>query len=209
MTHLSTHLSMEALLALRERRAASEPGGAAAWEHLQACSDCRNELEHLHQRTAQLKALTTLRPARDAWPTIVARVRADRWRRRTIQGAGLVGLAMAASLAITVVTNRPATPVKATVAQVESIHKAQARSRELEQKLNSHELNAQVLDGQTAGLVQEAEDRLAKVDQAIEDAEKAQQQGQTQQVLQLWQERNDLLDMIVNAHASPATHVEF
>ena len=100
-----THLTMEALLGLRDR--AYEPGNAAAKEHLETCGDCRAELDRLHQRVAQLKALPTLRPARDSWPMVAAKVRADRWRRRSYQGAGLVGLAMAASLAITVVTRKP------------------------------------------------------------------------------------------------------
>jgi hypothetical protein len=120
---------------------------------------------------------------------------------------------MAASLAITVVTDRSDGPAGATVAQVESIQQAQARSRELEHTLNSYELNARMLDGRTAGIVQEAEDRLAKVDRAIEEAEQAQkreqQEPETRQVLQLWQERNDLLDVLVYARAHPVTHVEF
>ena len=50
-----THLSMEALLSLRE--AGLEPGVAAARQHLESCAGCRAELERLHQRVARLKAL--------------------------------------------------------------------------------------------------------------------------------------------------------
>ena len=45
--------------------------------------------------------------------------------------------------------------------------------------------------------------------EALEEAKQAEEQGQTQQVLQLWQEKNDLLDVLVNARENPASHVEF
>ena len=47
-----THLSMEALLSLRE--AGREPGDAAAQEHLETCPARRAEQERLHQRVARL-----------------------------------------------------------------------------------------------------------------------------------------------------------
>ena len=46
-----THLSMEALLSLRE--AGQEPGDASAREHLAACAACRAEQDRLDQRVAQ------------------------------------------------------------------------------------------------------------------------------------------------------------
>ena len=67
-----THLTMELLLASRERP--SEPGSAAAREHLQECGRCQTELERLHQRVARLRALPTLRAPRDQWPAVAARV---------------------------------------------------------------------------------------------------------------------------------------
>jgi len=68
-----THLSMEALLSLRE--AGLEPGDASAQEHLEACPTCRAELDRLHQRVARIKALPALRPSRDRWSLVTARVR--------------------------------------------------------------------------------------------------------------------------------------
>src|SRR5262249_59198135 len=91
-----THLTMEALLSLRE--AGLEPGDASAREHLDGCPACRAELDRLHQRVARLKALPALRPGRDRWPETAARVRAVRRARRQ-QLAGLIGLAAAASIA--------------------------------------------------------------------------------------------------------------
>ena len=45
-----THLTMEQLVALRD--GASEPGTAAAREHIAGCSHCAAELDRLHQRIA-------------------------------------------------------------------------------------------------------------------------------------------------------------
>ena len=57
-----SHLSMETLVALREP--GTEPGEAAAREHLEGCPLCRAEFDRLHQRVARLKALPALRPSR-------------------------------------------------------------------------------------------------------------------------------------------------
>ena len=62
------HLSMDALLALREP--GTEPGTATAREHLNHCPHCQLELDRLHQRVARLKALPSLRPRKahaDGW----------------------------------------------------------------------------------------------------------------------------------------------
>jgi len=211
-----THLSMESLLALRDR--VSEPGNATAKEHVQGCHVCQAELDRLHQRVAQLKALPTLAPTRDSWPLIAGKVRADRWRRRSWQGAGLVGLAVAASLAITVVTHHAEAPAKpatmtAGLNRVQKIQQAQAQSRALENVLVTFDPNKRVLDGQTAGVAQALEDRIAEVDRAIAQAELDEQrdQGEQQgeQVLHLWQQRVGLLDVLVKVHVNRASHAEF
>src|SRR6266850_3572330 len=98
-----THLSMEALLSLREP--GTEPGAAAAREHVNQCSQCQAELDRLHQRVARLKALPPLRPNRDRWPETAARFRAERRRRRN-RLVGFTGLATAASLALALSVGR-------------------------------------------------------------------------------------------------------
>src|SRR5512138_3243733 len=104
------HLSMDALLALREPGA--EPGTATAREHLNHCPHCQLELDRLHQRVARLKALPSLRPSRDRWPETHARIRAERHRRR-MRMIGMTGLAAAASLAIVMATGS-VTPIPQT-----------------------------------------------------------------------------------------------
>ena len=195
-----THLSMDTLLSLREP--GTEPGVAAAHEHLNECSICQAELHRLHQRVARLKALPTLRPSRDRWPETAARFRADRLRRRT-RRVGFAGLAVAASvaLAVTVVDRRQ--PVETNPNQ---INQAMERSQALESALSEYNPEARVLDGRTARIAQELEDRIALLDRQLEMTELSPKQARDQELLQLWRERVGLLDALVDVHATRASN---
>ena len=195
-----THLSMEALLSLREP--GTEPGVAAAHEHLNECSVCQAELHRLHQRVARLKALPTLRPSRDRWPETAARFRAERLRRRT-RRVGFAALAVAASVALAVtVVNRPQ-PVETNPNQ---INQAMERSQALESALSEYNPEARVLDGRTARIAQELEDRIALLDRQLEMTELSQKQARDQELLRLWRERVGLLDALVDVHATRASN---
>jgi hypothetical protein len=196
-----THLSMEALLSLRE--AGLEPGDAAAREHLDGCPGCRAELERLHQRVARLKALPTLRPARDRWPQVAARVRQERRARRQRAG-GLIGLAAAASIALGVALggSRGGSP-----AGEHEIRLAMARSQALESALSQFHPEDRVLDGRTAGIAQELEDRIARVDRELELTELLDRRPRDEQLLKLWRERVGLLDALVDVHVTHASNV--
>jgi hypothetical protein len=194
------HLSMETLLSLREP--GTEPGVAAAHEHLNECSVCQAELHRLHQRVARLKALPTLRPSRDRWPETAARFRAERLRRRT-RRVGFAGLAVAASVALAVtVVNRPQ-PVETNPNQ---INQAMERSQALESALSEYNPEARVLDGRTARIAQELEDRIALLDRQLEMTELSPKQARDQELLQLWRERVGLLDALVDVHATRASN---
>ena len=195
-----THLSMEALLSLREP--GTEPGGAAAREHLNECSVCQAELRRLHQRVARLKALPTLRPSRDRWPETAARFRAERLRRRTRQ-VGFAGLAVAALVALAVtVVDRP----RAVETNPNQINQAMERSQALESALSEYNPEGRVLDGRTARIAQELEDRIARLDRQLEMTELSQKQARDQELLQLWRERVGLLDALVDVHATRASN---
>ena len=197
-----THLSMEALLNLRDP--GTEPGTAAAREHLNECSFCQAELDRLHQRVARLKALPTLRPARDRWPETMARVRAERARRRTRQ-FGLAGLAAAASLVVGLtVFERPQPAVP--TANPNQISQVMERSQALETALNQYNPDARVVDGRTARIAQELEDRIALLDRQLEMAELSPEQARDQELLQLWRERVGLLDALVDVHVTRASN---
>lgn len=201
------HLSMDLLLTMREPL--SEPGNAAAREHLHDCPACQAELTRLHQRVARLKALPSLQPMRDGWPDVAARFRAERWRRRS-QVATFVGLAMAASLAVTVVTRikdapkaEPVAAAQQTAAIREEIHQAKAQSRLMEDALRSYDPSSRVVDGRTNAYAQALEERIAKVDRAIEVAQLAQHSPEEER--QLWLERVRLLGDLVNVHVTRAS----
>lgn len=195
-----THLSMEALLNLREP--GTEPGVAAAREHLNECSVCQTELHRLDQRVARLKALPTLRPSRDRWPDTAARFRAERLRRRTRQ-VGFTGLAMAAAVALAVtVLDRPR-PAETNPNQ---ISQAMERSQALETALSEYNPDGRVLDGRTARIAQELEDRIARLDRQLEMTELSPKQARDKELLSLWRERVGLLDALVDVHVTRASN---
>ena len=195
-----THLSMEALLSLREP--GTEPGVAAVREHLNECSVCQTELRRLDQRVARLKALPTLRPSRDRWPETAARFRAERLRRRTRQ-VGFTGLAMAASVALAVtVIDRPQ-PAETNPNQINQVME---RSQALETALSEYNPEGRVLDGRTARIAQELEDRIARLDRQLEMTELSPKQARDQELLRLWRERVGLLDALVDVHVTRASN---
>jgi hypothetical protein len=196
-----THLSMDALVSLRE--AGLEPGDAGARAHLQDCPACRAELERLHQRVARLKALPALRPSRDRWPQVAARVRAER-RERRMRIGGLIGLAAAASIALAVSLGTPSSSPQVSNQQ---ILQTMERSRALESALSQYDPDGRVLDGRTAGIAEELEDRIAQVDHQLEMADLQERQSSNDQLLKLWRERVGLLDALVDVHVTRASNV--
>lgn len=195
-----THLSMETLVSLREP--GSEPGQAAAREHLNGCEHCQAELQRLHQRVARLKALPTLRPGRDRWPEAKARFTAQRRRRRT-RTAGLSGLALAASVALAISVGTPSRPADPTP---EQLSQAMERSQVLESALSEYNPSGRVLDGRTARIAGELEDRIARVDRQLEATELLRQQPDDSDLLKLWRERVGLLDALVDVHVTRASN---
>jgi len=195
------HLSMDTLVSMREPGA--EPGQAAAREHLDACPHCQGELERLHQRVARLKALPTLRPARDRWPETRARFQADRRRRRT-RVASLAGLAAAASVAVALSVGELSQPESMNAGQLVQVME---RSQLLESALNDYNPDGRVLDGGTARIAGELEDRIARLDRELEMAELQSQQPTTnEELLKLWRERVGLLDALVDVRVTRASN---
>jgi hypothetical protein len=195
------HLSMDALVSLRDP--GNEPGQAAAREHLKQCPHCQAELERLHQRVARLKALPTLRPARDRWPETAARFRAER-RRRRVRLAGATGLAAAACVAAVIAIGDFSPP--AAEPAPDQIGQVMERSQVLESALSEYNPEGRVLDGRTARIAQELEDRIARVDRELEATELLPQQARDQDLLKLWRERVGLLDALVDVHVTRASN---
>jgi hypothetical protein len=195
------HLSMDSLLSLREP--GQEPGQAAQREHLNQCPYCQAELERLHQRVARLKALPTLRPARSRWPETIARFRAER-RRRRVRWAGASGLAAAACAAIVVAIGDFSPSVNPSNA--EQLTQVMERSQVLEGALSEYNPDGRVLDGRTARIAQELEDRIARVDRELEVTELMPPDSGGQDLLKLWRERAGLLDALLDVHVTRASN---
>ena len=197
------HLTMDTLVSMREPGA--EPGQAAAREHLDGCPHCQAELQRLHQRVARLKALPTLRPARDRWPETKARFQAERRRRRT-RVASLAGLAAAASVALALSVGELSQP---DTMNAEQLTQVMERSQLLESALNDYNPDGRVLDGGTARIAGELEDRIARLDRELEMAElrsQSQQQTTNEDLLRLWRERVGLLDALVDVRVARASN---
>ena len=198
------HLTMEQLLAVRDGDR-SEPGLLAAHEHAATCATCGAELDRLHQRTARLKALATLEPARNQFPAVKARLADDRrhqWQRRFAIG----GLAAATALAISVVGYDLVRPAQLDAsAQLET---AMTRSQVLEQTLTAYRPDSRVIDTRTAQVVIELEDRIAAVDARLARAASLDRDKRLAEQVSLWQERVGLMSALVDVHFSKATNVD-
>jgi len=124
---------------------------------------------------------------------------------------GMMSLAAAASVALAVTIpswNRgPAAPSDAASAPTSTeISRAMERSQALEDALSAFNPDARVLDGRTAGMAQELEDRIARVDRDLEATELLQQQARDLDLLKLWRERVGLLDALVDIHVTRASN---
>jgi hypothetical protein len=200
------HLTMEQLLQLRG--APSDPGAGDARAHLDSCEVCRLELDRLHQRVARLKALPSLRPARDAWPTVRNRLVAEKQKRQT-RWMGIAGLAMAASVILAVIVADVSDVGVAQAATSELIDSAMAQSQELEGIILEIDPDSRVIDGRMARITAELEDRIAALDRELQQVQLAEGQRMTheQQLLRLWRQRVGLLDALVDIHVTRASNV--
>lgn len=184
------HCSMDDLVALR-----AGEGSVWARKHLEACAACRAELDGLYQRVAQLKALPARRPGRDRWPAVRAELRGERRQRRRTWGAW--GLAAAAVLAALLVF-RP------TGGYAEDLAQAKDESAELESRLQELDPHGRVMSGRAAALAAALEDRIAVI-----DGELARREAQVReaQLVQLWQQRVDLMQQLYSVRVTRAAYV--
>lgn len=203
-----THLTMEQLLAVREP--GLEPGVQGWKDHLDVCEVCQAELSRLDQRVARLRALPMLKPSRNRFLELRTRVRAER-RRRVFFASGLGALALAASvaLAVVLVPESGSSPAGAEVASGQELQEAMARSRQLEEALNTYNPDQRVLDGRTAMIAASLEDRLARVDQRLQVMNLMDRGARESESLRLWRERVGLLDALVDVHVTRAGYVGF
>jgi hypothetical protein len=200
------HLTMDQLLELDEP--GLEPGTAQARAHLTTCAACRAEYERLRQRQARLRALPTLRPARDRWPVVARRLAVER-RRQLVQRAA-VAISAIAALLLLAVSLRPAAPASdvegfAAEAQIADLME---RSRALEAAIGAAQPDQRVVDGRTIGVATDLEARIADLDRMLEVQELDAPPGRgDMQRVQLWRERVGLLNALVDVHVTNARNV--
>jgi hypothetical protein len=181
------HCTMEDLLALR-----AGEGSVWARRHSASCAVCQAELEALYQRVAQLKALPSLRPARDGWPAVRAALRTARRQRRRVM-AGWSSLAAAAALTAILVM-QPFGSRASSGSELTELNTIKQRSASLESRLANDELDRRVMSGWEAALAADLEDRIAVIDGQLELG--APPQAPAAQVVDLWRQRVNLMERL-------------
>ena len=199
---MSTHLTMAHLLALRDDDR-SEPGMAEALQHFGHCLHCQSELERLHQRTARLRALPSLAPSTDEFPAVHARITVA--RKRQARGAASLGLAIAAAALFAVITNDILHPARLDAAS--RLQTEMTRSQVLEQRLHAWNPEQRVINGRTAVVVIQLENRIAELDAEIAAVARSKASTRVENELKLWQQRVGLMNALVDVHLTKASNV--
>jgi len=199
----TVHLSMEQLLAVRDGDR-SEPALAEAHRHAAECPSCTAELGRLHQRTARLRALPTLAPVRSQYPAVRGRIAWDRKQSR-LRLIAAVTLTAAAALVITVIGHDLMAPTRLDAEQ--QIATAMSSSQQLERALRQIKPDERVIDGQTAQIVIQLEDRIADLDAQLADVASLQRDIRLEREAQLWQARVGLMNALVDVHVTKASNV--
>jgi hypothetical protein len=189
------HCTMEDLVALK-----GGEGTAWARRHLGECAVCRQEFDALHQRVAQLKALPTLNPPRDRWPVVRVQVLAARNRKRMVR-LRWGSLALAASLVGVIMVSRNGPPYPRTTTD-QDLQALVSRSQQLEERLQEYDPGSRVMSGATAGAVAALEDRIAAVDAELGEGPAREQD----ELMNLWRQRVQLMEGLVNVHVARATY---
>jgi len=198
------HCTMEQLLALRGPEAATEPGHAAARDHLAGCVICQQEAARLDQRVARLKALPVLIPARDRYAELEARLGKER-RVRRVRWAGIGGLATAAAIAGLLLVDLGNPPAAAATEQLTQV---MTESRALEGELARLNPDGRAMDLVTAQVAGELKAKIAVLDEQLQSAQlPAQSRLNNDQLIELWRERVGLMDALVDVHLTGATQV--
>lgn len=188
------HCTMDDLVAVRDGE-----GSVWARRHVEECATCRGEMDALYQRVAQLKALPALRPPRDRWSAVRDTIVAERTRRRRRWMRG--GLALAAALAGVMVVG----PMIGRPGYAEKLADAKRQSAQLEDSLQLYDLDGRVMSGTQAELTARLEDQIAALDGRL--AQVNEQAAREAQLVDLWRQRVDLMQQLVQVRVTRATYL--
>ena len=188
------HCTMDDLLALKDGE-----GSVFARRHLEDCAACRAELEALYQRVAQLKAMPVLRSPRDRWSVVRQTIVAQRTEhRRRWTGTGL---AIAAALIGVMVIG----PAFGNTGIAEELAQAKQRSAQLESTLQDYDPENRVMSGREAELTARLEDQIAQVDGRLAELDAL--AAREAQLVDLWRQRVDLMQRLVQVRVARAKYV--
>ena len=191
---MTMHCTMDDLVAVRDGE-----GSVWARRHVEECATCRGEMDALYQRVAQLKALPALRPPRDRWTAVRDTIVAERTRRR--RRWMRAGLALAAALAGVMVVG----PMIGRPGYAEKLADAKRQSAELEDSLQLYDLDGRVMSGTQAELTARLEDQIAALDGRL--AQVNEQAAREAQLVDLWRQRVDLMQQLVQVRVTRATYL--
>ena len=188
------HCTMDDLLALRD-------GEASVWarRHAEECPACRAELDGLYQRVAQLKALPALRPPRDRWSVVRDTIVVQRTQRRR-RWAGY-GLATAAAIVGLMVLG----PMFGNIGIADELAQAKQQSAQLESTLQDYDPESRVMSGREAEITARLEDQIAQVDGRLADLDA--QAAREAQLVDLWRQRVQLMEQLVQVRVTRAKYV--
>ena len=201
---MTAHLTMEQLLAVRDGDR-SEPALAEAHRHAGLCAECTRELDRLHQRTARLRALPTMAPEHDQFQAVRGRV-AWEGKQLRLRALAAVGLTAAAVVLIALLGRDLLHPTR--LDAEDQIATAMTASQQLERALRQIKPDERVIDGRTAQVVIQLEDRIADLDAQLTDVAPLQRELRLQREVQLWQQRVGLMNALVDVHVTKASNVD-
>ncbi len=188
------HCTIEDLVAVRDGE-----GSVWARRHVEECAECQAEREQLYQRVAQLKALPARRPSRDRWSAIRDTVLAERARKRRRWTRG--GLALAAAIGGLMIVR----PIFVTPAYADDLAQAKQQSAQLETALRDYNPDSRVMSGLEADLTAQLEDQIATLDGRL--AQLGDSTSGDAQLVDLWRQRVDLMQQLVQVHVTRAKYV--
>lgn len=191
---MTMHCTMDDLVAVRDGE-----GSVWARRHVEECGACRGEMEALYQRVAQLKALPALRPPRDRWHVVRDAITAERTRRR--RRWTRAGWALAAALAGLMVVR----PLLQRPVLADELAQAKQQSAQLENTLQDADPEGRVVSGREAELTARLEDQIALLDGQL--TQLGERVTQDAHLVDLWRQRVDLMQQLVQVRVTRANYV--
>ena len=200
---MTAHLSMEQLVALRDDDR-SEPGLAEAQRHFAGAHAARRSwIACTSAPPGSARCRSWCRPATSFPPCSSA------WRSSAVSAIGARQprsvLAAAAALVLTVIGRDIVHPTRLDAEQ--QLQTAMSKSAQLEQRLRDWNSDQRVIDGQTAIVVIQLEDKIADLDARLQVAAKHLRSAPTAEELKLWQQRVGLMNALVDVHLTNASSV--